>query len=551
MLDRKSETPDPVWTEPDYLRGEARDALGIETASTTILEGLLPGINTVTNRARYYSFFAWVLHEFIRADLPSHTQRDFFEWLRPREDLLILAHLSHGHQSGAVGTDRGSEVWGDGEQDAYPLDWRSLASSSGGAYQANYSGALEEMAIIDRDGDPHHALQEPVGLRLAEAYGKAVRNTEYMNRYWRADRVPRSVVEDFAGAGCLCGASRLPEEREALVDAFFRFDAPSKGARRRLASLGFFLDVIDQSRGMPLDLRSIRALLYFWSYGTDHPYVPEGNLVDPAQRWRYFQLRQYYAFSIECLWTLFLATIQGRYLTPDDYLEWLLSEMELTELGERYGVSWPTQDLRELTVRDFRDAVEEAVGVERFAPGPAALGGALNEHALYISLEGQPPNTDATLWCGTGMLMLGLLGRRCLDWRGDAGWSTDADGEDDRLPIEAYLGHVGRAMEEGWTMSRWLSWLHERYLWLQHRRVALEKMMARGRNPALFVWEEGSFFGLAADRPKMNNPRIENAFRILGDLKLIRREDTPDGPTYALTRDGERPLRRFQAYDPG
>lgn len=550
-----SEGFDPKWTDLHYPPGGARDALRLETVGEAILEELLPGINTVTHRARYYSFWAWVLHEFIKEhevseeDLPGHTQQDFYEWLRPREDMLILAHLAHGHRTGAVGTDQGYQVWQAGQRDEFPLDWKSLSSVNGGAYQANYSGALEQMNIISREsGLPHDALQNTSGLRLAEEYGRSVSNTEYVRLYRLADKVPRSVVDDFAEFGCLCGTSRFPDERQALVDAFFRFDTVDARAGRRLASLSFLLDVVDQARGMPLDLHSMRAVLYFWSYAENNTYVPEGNLVKIAKRWRVFQLRQYYVFGIECLWALFLSRVRGLRVRPDEYLSWLFDNLDLAALGERYGISWPTHDLRALTLQEFHDAVEGAVGEGRFVSGTAALDDDLNEHHLYLLLHRRAPDQDATLWAGTGLLMLCLLRRRCRDWRGDAGWDSDSGGED-RLSIEAYLSMVGQTFEEGWTVDRWLSWFHERCLWLRHRRVALEKMMDRGRDPALFEWEEGRFWGLAEDRPKMNNPRLENALSILRDLDLVRRESGAGQVTYALTPDGRSLLERFRSHD--
>jgi hypothetical protein len=142
----------------------------METTGEAILEELLPGINTVTRRARYYSFWAWVLHDFIKEhessekDTLGYTQQDFYDWLRPREDMLILAHLAHGHTTGAVGIDQGHKVWRNGQRDSYSLDWRSLSSVKGGAYQANYSGALEQMNIVGSEpGLPHHALRKTYG----------------------------------------------------------------------------------------------------------------------------------------------------------------------------------------------------------------------------------------------------------------------------------------------------------------------------------------------------------------------------------------------------
>lgn len=391
---------DPLWSEKEYDRGGARDALRLETAGEAILEDLLPGINNGTQRARYYSFWAWVLHEFIRDKEAVHNRRGFYEWLRPREDMLILAHLLHGHDTGAAGTTQGKKFWQNGEPETYRLDWKSLTSVNGGAYQLYYTGALEGMNIIARESEqPHDTLQQPVGVSLAEAYGRSVSNTEYIKTYPNATHTTRLLIEDFAESGCLCRLSRFPEEREALTNAFFRFDVNDANAVKRLASLCFFLDIIDQSQDAPLDTASMREVIYFWSYGADHAYVPDGNLLSPAKRWRVFQLRQYYVFAIECLWALFLAKIHNSYFTPDEYLDWLFSEMNLNVVGERFGVSFPASAPDRLTLGDFQEAVEAAKTDDGFEPGPSALEGELNEHHMHFPLDREPSSDpDANLW---------------------------------------------------------------------------------------------------------------------------------------------------------
>jgi hypothetical protein len=541
---------DPAWSEVEYPRGGARDALRLETAGEAMLEDLLPGINNGTQRARYYSFWAWVLHEFIRDKDAIHTQNGFYEWLRPREAMLVLSHLLHGHDTGAAGTTQGTQVWQNGVSETYPLDWRSLTSVKGGAYQLYYIGALEEMNIVARESEkPHDVLQQPVGVRLAEAYGRSVRNTGYVRSHWNATRATRSLVEDFADAGCLCRLPCFPEERKALVDAFFRFDVNDWNAVKRLASLSFFLDVVDQSQGAPLDLTSMRATTYFWSYGADHPYVPERNLLSPAKRWRTFQLRQYFVYALECLWALFLKRIHGRRFTPDEYLDTMLSTLDLGAVGKRYGVPLTATDPYRLPLADFQLAVETAATDARFEPGPAALEVDLNEHHLYLAIERARSASDVDLWAGGALLMLSLLRRRCRDWRGDAGWSyaTGAFGAD-RLPVEAYLGHSTQAIYEGWTVAEWLSWIHQRYLWLRHRQVALQKMAFRGVDPSLFTWDENRFYGVGTDQPKMNGPRYQNALRIMEDLGLVRGDWQDGRQTYALLPEGQELLQRFRSY---
>lgn len=425
-----------------------------------------------------------------------------------------------------------------------------MTSVNGGAYQLYYTGALEEMNIIAREQDkPQDVLQSPVGVNLAEAYGRSVRHTEYVSSHWNATRATRVLIEDFANAGCLCRLSHFPEEREALVDAFFRFDVNDANAVKRLASLCFFLDVIEQAQGTPLDVASMRSVIYFWSYGAEHAYVPEGNMLSPAKRWRVFQLRQYFVFAIESLWALFLTKIHGEYSTPDEYLGWLFSELDLEAVGEGLGISVPAASADSLTLGDLQDAVVATTTDRGFESGTAALEDELNEHRLYQRLAKGSPNGDVNLWAGNALLMLSLMYRRCQNWRGDTGWdyATDVHGSD-HLSIEGYLRQAERAIDEGWTVAAWMAWFHQRHLWLRHRRVVLQKMASRRVDPSLFTWDENKFYGVDGDWPKMNGPRFQSALQIMQDLQLIR-SDYPGYQTYNLLPEGEELLQLFRAYE--
>jgi len=58
----------PHWTAEltdTFVTGE--DQLGVEGAAQSYQQEPIPGIITTTDRARYYSFYAWVLHRFISA----------------------------------------------------------------------------------------------------------------------------------------------------------------------------------------------------------------------------------------------------------------------------------------------------------------------------------------------------------------------------------------------------------------------------------------------------------------------------------------------------
>lgn len=552
---------DPQWTEIEYKRGGGRDFLGIETLSEGILADLLPGINNQTRRARYYSFWAWMLRDFILDQDASHTQAGFYEWLRRREDALILANLAHGCEGRAAGTDQGDKVWAGGGAASYPLDWKSLLSVDGGSYQLYYRGALEEMNIASRsEGSRHDDLTMTIGLALADAYGESVAPAAYVQSYLDATRIRKEDVEDFARYGCLCQLGRYEEERRRLVDAFFRFDTPDVYAVKRLASLRFFLDVVAQSDGQPLDQNAFRAVLYFWSYGDHHPYQPEGNLAGPAQRWRIFQLRQYLVFAVESLWSLFLDRVEIEAMSGEEYLGWLLNDLDLVALANTFELDLPHHNPRELELRVLYEAISAALPAGALSPGPRALQTDLNEQALTRQVGQARSDLNAQVKAGNALLMQALMYWRCQPWRDGPGWIYASDRyAAGRMPIESYLRHIERAFEEGWTVAKWLGWFHHRYLWLQHRRIALEKLISRGKETALFelvddapydgsrngTTESPRMRGTGKDLPKMNAPRFPSALSIMSDLGII---EPLEGSGFRLRPDGVALLNRFRAY---
>jgi len=226
----------------------------------------------------------------------------------------------------------------------------------------------------------------------------------------------------------------------------------------------------------------------------------------------------------------------------------LFLELDLGAAGERFGVSLPASRPEDLNLGELQEAVEAARSDARFEPGPAAREGDLDEHRLYSMLERAEIDLDATTWAGSALLMLSLLYRRCQGWRGDVGWDYAIDTQgSDQLSIETYLRQAERAIEESWTVARWLSWFHQRHLWLRHRRVVLQKMVSRREDPSLFTWDENKFYGVSGDEPRMNGPRFQNALQIMEDLRLIR-SDHSEHQTYFLLPDGEELLQSFRTY---
>jgi len=545
---------DPEWTELEYSRGGARDDLGIETLSESILADLLPGINNQTRRARYYSFWAWVLRDFILDSDATHTQQNFYEWLRKRESTLILANLSHGCEGGAAGTTIGGRYWKDGIPKTYPIGWKSLESVNGGAYELYYRGVLLETNVINRnEEDPHDNLTNEIGLPLAEAYQNAVINTNFISHYLDASQLRKDDIEEYSENGCLCQVKKNEAERQALINTLFRYDTPDVFAVKRLATLCLFLDLINQSSKNPLSAYQFRAALYFWVFENHQAYIPEGNLINPAQRWRIFQLRQYFVFAIESLWSLFLNRVQGSILSEEEYIEWLLSEFDFNALVQEFDLDVPTTDPSQITLLAFFQSIQKAVSLDASLSDNGGLEIPLNEYALSEYIRRERSKTDVNVYFGKGLLMLALIYWRCQPWQELPGWRYVSDAyAADRMPLDSFLRHVTDAINQNWTLKQWTTWFHCRYLWLQHRRVTLEKLIARQSKQETskfeIVYNESDatplFKGIDVDSPKMNAPRFPSAISILIDLGLVEKEEN----AYWLTPDGIDLLNQFSSY---
>jgi hypothetical protein len=296
--------------------------------------------------------------------------------------------------------------------------------------------------------------------------------------------------------------------------------------------------------------------MFFWSYENYHPYKPDGNLLQPAQRWRFFQMRQYFVYFMESFWSLFLHHIQEESLTAKEYLGWVVENLDLKYLSREWQIEFPKKNPLKLTVQEFYDSIKRSLPPKAWQDGTAAFEIPLNEQTLTLRIRRERSYHDVNMMAGSALIGLSLLYWRCLPWVGSSGWYYHTDRYAvGRLPFESHMRQVERGFTEGWPLVVWLQWLHQHCLWLQHRRVALEKLVSRRQEvykfellsdePDNLVTDvQPKFHGIDVDVPKTNGPRFPSAMNILEDLSLI--EQYKDG--YKLTGDGLALLERFRTY---
>src|SRR5262245_38323757 len=174
---------DPVWLqkEPESV---GRDHLGVQAASQTLYARLLPGIRNLTKRARYYTFYPWVIDMYARRVGIKDDQR-FNQYLRRAEYILTLATALQGKDedtTGAIGIRYATRLLDEiGRRDATQIDIENGANkpkdnyfvATRGGYGIYYVASLSDLGIIEiRPGEPIERLR-PLGQKLAAAFAQA------------------------------------------------------------------------------------------------------------------------------------------------------------------------------------------------------------------------------------------------------------------------------------------------------------------------------------------------------------------------------------------
>lgn len=184
------------WLKPPY-KSRGLDHLGVQAPGIEIYSQLLPGITNVTDRARYFSFYAWLFWQF-----EQKGWRAYGEWLpmlRRAECLFALIALHHGlvnaddasaHSGAMVGSavlfhalqsaSEGSRFSLSIFADADESNARYFKNPTGGFGQY-YFGSLWQLGIMTGDSASEAKLVEPVGTDLAKAMEAGVESEFFLS----------------------------------------------------------------------------------------------------------------------------------------------------------------------------------------------------------------------------------------------------------------------------------------------------------------------------------------------------------------------------------
>ena len=536
-----------------YAGKPGRDHLGLGSVSSDqILPSLSPSINVLNFHPRYHSFYAFLLDEFWRRDLPR-SQSAWIVFFRPREFIFSIgAHMCDQPEHGQLGRIVGS-------QQAGPLAAQNLTTylsntnyivSELGGYGLYYRTVMAELGIIYPGGKGFpYPVDVPTeyGKEVADAFRQSVRSTQYFQHYFESDeiQVPREIIQAYGRKACLCQLKKFSApDRPYLLDTFLHKGNPSAAASRR-ETFRLFLDIADQTAEWGLSEDIFRQLIYFGKSSSGISYHPNESIGETFRRWRLYQAREYYAFALNAFW-LFLCdwgVRQGGVIDPiplSQFWDFLDQAVDFNMLASTLGITKPNLSL-DSGFRELNNWLLSLANTSaQVFDGTWGIDSPVHEHQLYQFANDHIANPTPEVMITGMIIMLALIHLRFGDpelWIKPE-WEISRMGSDGRLSLDGFVHQMHRRLKNGpVTIREILTWLYEDYVILQHQIVATRKLP---ENTFRFQREGGRLKFTQLKNPlAFMNSRFEAISTTIYDLGLC---GDMAQPGHDLTEDGRRLL---------
>ncbi|MBM6395275.1 hypothetical protein JQC79_05830 [Ochrobactrum anthropi] len=340
-----------AWVKPPLQVG-GLDHLAVQAPCINIYGRMLPGITNVTDRARYYSFYPWVIWAFDKA---GHREFDdnFIERFRRADCLFCLIAQRHALVSGGDSEDHAAAMVGSetlagvarsiGDSGAVRLSDFSLREGATKRYFANkmgglgqyYLGVLRELSILDGDSSSGIRYTRQVGAIIAEQMDSNVNRQLFMSVV-DADMVTASQLDELSGF-CPCQLCTSPGEQKILGELFFvrnSFDESDSLPRRRTLQLILHLSDLLSARSVELSEENFRACTYTGSLPDGTSWVIPPSLSTTRDRWSIYARNELLSLAIQGLFFAILDAYEAAGIRLDasaDIADWFIAQPEAIE----------------------------------------------------------------------------------------------------------------------------------------------------------------------------------------------------------------------------
>ena len=550
--------PTTSWLKlPSHSRG--LDPLGAQAPAINIYGQLLPGITNVTDRARYYSFYPWMIRTY--EQLPGEKSFESLrEWVRRCDCLFTMIGVRHGqidvngnqssHAAALTGIDtlrkpiqelddEGVVRLGDYTvlEDGNPQ--RYFKTPLGGLQQY-YIGPFDDLGIMKRQGRSVANTLE-VGVPLAEAMDTFVDRDLFVKTVQKGE-VSAEVLDSLVSF-CPCRLTESKAEHSSLLELFFARNtfADDSGQQRR-STLGLLLDLVQAHEGLgadgvKFDHHLFRACVYSGAILDGREWKLPPRLEAARRQWQIYQRHELLSAASQCIFWVALRKIwesREQLWNTQEFMHWFAQQPDVRRAADLLGGP------------DFASSLDAAR-----SRLPELHNWQQEEHEMQLVLqalegcrENGPVEYSSTLEQAAKLLLIVAA-------RDDLKKPAYA-------PLEFLPGFFGvyplnlmalRQYSSGaWTTlspAQWLAWLAGHWGVEAHLRVALRKLRFQNKETLHVLPTDQGLVVQEFPSPTYTTPRFTQGVQILEDLGAIARKGKIGSAT--LTPLGQSLLEEIHA----
>lgn len=545
---------DPVWNKRIEESDRALDPLGMNRVNDRFLNDLLPGITTVTPRARYYSFYVWAINQVGKV---AQNLAEFKNKFYDLERLYMLSCLGHEQFKGRDrshtninGSDKGRRKWTESDE-IIPLNFRYFGNRLGG-YGQYYQGAIARLGLTAISEDSVFEQPTETGLEVANAFDYVAKRSGFKDLIHKKS-VTKEELKKCGSKICLCRLkNKDANDLKALQNVFFDLKnslgyAVDSFRQQTLCLIMFCSNVAANHNFMLSDQHFLDACYYGQMrenktvFSVDLPEV----FTEAVARWKIFRAHDYLAYSAEAILHQFLEFIAEEPSggTFDDFIDRLAIPEALKVIKKLTKATLNNADFSKTSIKDMLDSISKAQGLSAFTDNEIELSKEFDKRVLLTSnyceynsikmmenyFDEKTPQLEATLASWIPLLLsiyirfLWVAKTKQKSWLWLTRHTNDARG----LSPATFTAHLEVLIKQDISLVTFMRWFVENYVVEQAKRVYEEKSLSFQYKPRCwFHKEEDRYVKDREYEPRHRNARFESAVNILEDLGMIRVEES-------------------------
>lgn len=539
----------PRWTKRVATESGGRDPLGLSRVAFNLTNHLLTGIITTTERARYYSFYTWILWHIEQNENPENYN-DFVDAFRRREAVMGLATLASKSQLNPVGVEQLRNQMERGQQTGeYDCDFKVLPSNSLGGYGQYYSSSIYHLKLSYVDEFSIDRVDEG-GKALAESFHQTIQNSKYIkDQIYLQDKISDKELKQLRKSFTLDSIKKdfADKERNQLIDIFFGDNENylDDKSRLRRQTLTIALDLVSEfnKNDVLVETKSDyildRYLLFSIYYEvlwiddeTISTYETLANHDHCYELWKQFCLHQFITQALETLLYAVLEAVGLKItgLSLEVTVE-KLTQLDFFETLENVTgtkCSKPKDLLSTFGITTIPDKTFSKNQQVEFSPIH------VQSEAQILGLEGKNPEVATAK---SVLLLVALYGK----WRGmfqDNTMRAVDQTAGQEIWAKPLLGKLDTWLNKDLSWSDALTYLIEEFVLNQHNRIMYEKRKIDGwiRRTNGMITKDQDY------KPKWRASRFLNAAKIMADLNLV---DINENKEMEIIPDGQKLLKHL------